>query len=531
MKNKTCYFNANLYTQDRQCCELGYFIVQDDKFSTVAFGQPPADVLNECFGKYDLNGRSVLPGFFDSHIHLWKVGQLATHILDLRGVKSIRELQEKLAAFADQQKNLSWIVARGYNETLFSEGRALNRRDIDAAISERPVFVQRTCAHIGVANSLALLQSRIDTKTQCPAGGHIEKDENFEPTGLLAETAQGLVTKNIPARSAVDLREAITVAMKKMHALGITGVCDPGVKPELMDVYRVLNRDQLLPLRCQVMALHLSDDGETIYPLPNVFKSDYLNIDTVKYFADGALSGATAAVHKAYRCSHNHGLLRLGRQQFLELAGLAGDQGLSVAVHAIGDAAIDLAIETFDSLSAKKNANGFRIEHCGLPTAAHWEYIRLAGIGIATQPIFLYELGQNFRKVLEPEELERCYPFSTMVEKNIRAGFSSDGPVVQDINPWRGIEAAVTRIDSSGQMIGEHEKISLAAAIELYTAGSARVCGFENRCGKIESGHWADFTIWAHDPFKIPTNTLHTLNLSQTFVGGRCVYHKEQHNE
>jgi predicted amidohydrolase YtcJ len=186
----------------------------------------------------NLNRRTVLPGFNDAHIHIWKVGNLMTYMLDLRGVHSIAEMQERIADFANRHPESEWIQARGFNEALFPDGQMPNRYHLDEVVSDRPLSVIRTCAHQMIVNTKALERSGITEKTPIPHGGEIKLLPNGELGGHFTETALGLINNKIPSYSAGEYRNMILAAQEEMLRLGITSATDPAVMPDLLEVYR-----------------------------------------------------------------------------------------------------------------------------------------------------------------------------------------------------------------------------------------------------------------------------------------------------
>ncbi|MDX2066773.1 MAG: amidohydrolase [Haliscomenobacter sp.] len=441
----------------------------------------------------DLQGKTLLPGFHDPHIHLWKVGDLLTYMLDLRGVRSIAEMQERLREFAARHPERPWILARGFNEANLTEGRMPDRYDLDRAVPDRPCYVIRTCAHIAVVNSMvfSLLPS-----LEAPAGGEVLRDKQGKATGVFTESALGLITRLIPPHSAVAYREMILAAQDALLGKGITSATDPGVMPDLLAVYRQMEAAGELKIRINAMPIMVPDGGNKALPLAEQFHSDYLHIDTVKFFADGGLSGKTAAVKQPYKNGGGKGVMRLDGQFFLDLAQKAQDAGWRIATHAIGDAAIDQVLAVYTELD-RNNPQGLRhrIEHLGMPHPEHLNRMRELGTFCVSQPIFLYELGPNFRRYLPNFYLNRVFPYRSVLDAGVSLAFSSDAPVVKDFNPLMGIRSAVERVDVQGNEIGGAEKITLVEALRAFTLGAAEAAGTEAVNGSLEVGKWADLVV------------------------------------
>ena len=376
----------------------------------------------------DLAGQTLIPGFVDAHAHIWKIGHLLTTLLDVRGASSLDDLAVRLRDQASRLPPGAWLQGRGYNEARFPDGRPPTRVDLDTMVADRPVVLMRTCAHIVVCNSAALERAGITSDTARPPGGEIDRGPDGEPTGVLRETAMGLVLRHVPPPSAADCEAMITAALRHQLSLGITSTNDAGVAPDVLDTYLRMDENGRLPIRINVMALRLKD-GIGPVPLPaHHHRSDRLRIDTVKFFADGGLSGATAALSVPYRHAGTRGVLRFEYEEFLALAREAHQAGWRIATHAIGDVAIDQVLRVYEAVGVGPVRH--RIEHFGLPGADHMaRAARLAVIAVP-QTVFVHALGRNFRQYLPDALLARAYPVRAMLDAGVTVALSSDAPVV-----------------------------------------------------------------------------------------------------
>ena len=207
----------------------------------------------------DLSGRTLVPGFNDAHAHIWKIGQLLTTMLDVRGTGSIDEIVRRVRAFSTRLPDGAWLLGRGYNEAALREQHAPTRDDLDRADPNRPIVLTRTCGHMCAVNSRALRLAGIDASTDAPYGGVIDRDERGEPTGVVRETAIGLINRVMPAPSASDYERMIVAALDHQLSLGITSSSDCGVRPQILEVYRALDANAALPSRVNVMPLRRVD--------------------------------------------------------------------------------------------------------------------------------------------------------------------------------------------------------------------------------------------------------------------------------
>jgi predicted amidohydrolase YtcJ len=480
--------------------------------------------------RFRLNGRTAVPGFNDAHIHLWKEGMLLTQVNARPAMApSIEALVDAFAARAAQTPAGQWIEGRGYDETRLDERRHPTRHDLDMAAPGHPVVLGRTCGHIIVANSRAMELAGITAATPDPPGGEIDRDQRGEPTGVLRETAMALVRSIQPPPTEEALAAALIGAGRKCLALGITSVGEPGVDPRTVAVYRRLDEQGRLPLRCDVMAMTILPSGERAAP-PQPWHGHLAKCDTVKLFSDGGLSSGTAALSIPYRNRHDCGLPRFPAEQLADEVRLIYDAGLSVAVHSIGDRVIGELLDAFERLNVERsnvqrsNVQRLRIEHFGLPNPQHLARAHALGVMTATQPSFLYDLGDTILYHLPEELVPQCYPFRAMIEAGMVVSFSSDGPVIGDINPLLGMQSAALRRARSGRAIAPEQAIGVDQALWCFTAGSAIVGGHAGRLGRLAPGYLADLAILSGDPLGTPPEKLLDIHVEQTFVSGKVMY-------
>lgn len=471
-----------------------------------------------------LGGRTVVPGFHDAHAHIWKIGHLLTTMLDLRGVESIDALVARVTAFRARLPEGAWLLGRGFNEATMAEGRPPTRRDLDRAAPDLPVVLTRTCGHIYAVNSVALARAAVDANTPDPVGGRIDRDAAGEPTGLLHETAMGLVTRAVPPPTAGDYERMIVAALGHQLSLGITSSSDCGVTPQLLEVYRGVDAGGRLPARVNVMPLRRVDGVPAPIPLPERFVSARLRVDTVKFLADGGLSGATAALSVPYRHTDSTGMLRFAYDDLLALCRESHDAGWRIATHAIGDVAIEQMLDIYEALGPHPLGLTHRIEHLGLPNGSHLERAARLGVIAVPQTIFIHSLGRNFRDYLPDVFLPRTYPVRAMLDAGVRVALSSDAPVVEDDNPLAGMRAAMTRRDREGHLIAPAEAITAREALDAYTVGGAMAVGAQAALGSIVAGAWADLAVLSEDPLAVEAEALTGITVDLTLLAGEVAY-------
>ncbi|HBY98542.1 MAG: amidohydrolase [Ardenticatenaceae bacterium] len=485
----------------------------------------------------DLGGRALLPGFNDAHIHLWKVAMLLRQV-DVRpaAAPSIEAIVQAYATRAAGTPPGAWIEGRGFQESLLAERRSPTRYDLDRAAPDHPAFVTRTCGHIIVANSRALAAAGITRETPDPPGGEIDRDEHGEPTGILRERAMTLIRQVAPPPPQPLLQGALVEAAEQQLRLGITSVCDPGVDEYVLDAYLALERARALPIRVDLMALRFTPDGRRA-ELPTPFARDRLKLDTVKFFADGGLSGATAALSLPYRNqpAGSYGILYHEPEAFAEEVWRVHEAGLRVATHAIGDRTIEMVLDAYEAASSTEPGppvkplspagdRRHRIEHFGLPTTAHIVRAARLGVVVVPQPVFIHSLGRSFLTSLPETMLPQLYPLRALLDAGCTVALSSDAPVVPDNNPLLGLRAAADRTSADGVPISPQQAVSVTEALPLFSRGGALAEGQADRKGSLTPGQLADLCILSADPRAVPIEQLAELRVEITVLGGRIVY-------
>jgi predicted amidohydrolase YtcJ len=326
----------------------------------------------------------------------------------------------------------------------------------------------------------------------------------------------------MPGPTTAEYESMIIAALEHQLSRGITSTNDAGVSPELLQVYRRLEAGSRLPSRVNVMALCIVE-GEGPVELPATpIVSDRLRIDTVKFFADGGLSGATAALSVPYRHADTRGVLRMDEAEFLSLARGAHEAGWRIATHAIGDVAIDQVLRVYESVG--RGPVRHRIEHFGLPTADQLTRAARLGVIAVPQTIFIRALGRNFRQYLPDALLPHTYPVRAMLDAGITVALSSDAPVVEDDSPLAGLQAALTRRDAEGHLIAPGQAITLDEGLDAYTRGGALASGDEQAHGRLAAGMRADLAVLDGDILSTPPEALTSLTVRQTWVAGHLAY-------
>lgn len=484
--------------------------------------------------RIDLRGRLATPGIYEAHAHLLPLG-LAMAEVDARPgkVRTLEGLLGLIREAASRKKPGEWILARGYDHFELDVRRHPHRTELDAAAPDNPVYLVRACGHLAVVNSAALKLAGVTVSTPVPSGGAIEQ-VNGDLTGLLAENGRDPVKKVLPAPSMEQLVAAIERGATYMNGFGITSTMDAavGMAAGYRDfaAYRNARRTGRMPIRVNQCILASPNgvldecwrDG-----LVTGEGDHFLSVGPVKIFTDGSAGGKTAAMTMPYHGEEEtRGIFCLSDD---EMNGLTLDihaKGYQLAVHAIGDAAIEQTLRAMEAALARHPDpdRRHRIEHCGFNTPDQMRRMRAAGIEPVPQPIFLYDFGELYRDVMHDERPQTSYPMRSWIEMGFRPAASTDAPVC-DANVFPNFFTMLTRKTSRGTVMNAGETISIERAIQAYTEFGTYVNRCERHRGTLRPGLAADIAIWSRDLLTTsPEAILHDTRCDMTILDGECVH-------
>jgi hypothetical protein len=448
-------------------------------------------------------------------------------------VKSIEEMKRQITLRAASTPPGEWIIGRGYNHHQLKEKRHPTRWDFDESAPNHKVFITRTCGHIAVANSRVLAEFGITKDTLDPEGGRIERDAQGEPNGVLYEQAMLQIRmKTLP--SANDLEKGMKLMNSDFLRLGITSVHDAsGMNPEEIRTFQRGVTEGWIQVRLYLMfrSSEPSNRLGEIYLQSGLLTglgNEKLRLGPYKLMLDGAGSGGSAAMRDAY--SHNpadYGILYMNQDELNRKVLKAHEAGYQVAIHAIGDKAIEMALLSFESALKQhpRPNHRHRIEHCGFLDESLANKIRELGIVPVLGVPFLYELGDTYIDVYGLDRLNSIYPLHRLLEKGIQTPLSSDAPVIEP-NPMNGIYAAVTHKTKSGKIIAPDERVSIQQALRAYTLSGAYASFEEDIKGSIEVGKLADLIVLSRNILECPPDDILNTSVDLTMVNGVVVYQK-----
>jgi len=472
----------------------------------------------------NLQGRTVVPGLTDSHIHVGDFGKFLTWV-DLKDANSVEEMQRLIRERVQKISKERWIIGSGWDQARFAEKRYPNRWDLDEASPHNPVILYHQCGRVCVVNSNALELAGVTKETESPSGGEIEKDaETGEPTGILRETATDLVWNVIPEPSEEEVMEGASLACQKIVEAGVTSIHWIATSSTEISVIQRLRAGNKLPLRVYtIIPANLLDQigGSDL----SIISGDGANRNLgVKVFVDGSLSARTAALREPY-CgdAESKGQLLYSQQELDALVAKLHRANFRLVMHAMGDQAIGMALAAIEKalMEAPRKDHRYRLEHASVLSRELIRRIKELGMTVSVQPKCVITEFSVWSAVdrLGSERARWLYPIKTLIKEGVRVVGGSDCPM-EPLSPLQGVQAAVTR-----EFFPE-ERITVDEALRMYTVNAAYASFEEAVKGSIEEGKLADLTVLSGDPTAVPPSKIGDINVDITIVGGNVVYQK-----
>ena len=491
-------------------------------------GGPRAEVI-------DLAGRVALPGFVESHSHPILLGRYLEEV-DCRYCSSLEEIVEALRERAAKTPSGRWVVGNGYDHTLLKEARHPTRRELDQASDEHPILLRNITVHNVVANTEALRLADVTAKTPDPEGGRIGRRPNGEPDGVLWEWAQDLVHSHLPETSVEDIRRQLGSAADEYLSAGVTSVVDAalGLANGMRDAeaYARVAKEGGLPVRLGaaiVYPLWKELQGEAGPGLEWPGDPERVRPLAVKFFQDGSIQIRTAALRQPYygetEPADEHHLI--WPQEVLERMVVdAHSSGWQIWTHGNGDAAIGSILEAYDkALTSNPRADHrHRIEHCQTAGEDQLDRIRDLGVAVSFFAPHVWYWGDRHREIfLGPERAARLDPLGSALRRGIKFGLHNDSPVTP-IGPLLSIGTAVSRLTSSGQVLGIEQAIAVHQALRSMTMESAYLAFEEDLKGTLTEGKLGDVVVLEADPYEVGRQEIKDIPVAMTVVGGEVVY-------
>jgi predicted amidohydrolase YtcJ len=527
--------NANGYTLNSQGALVRFSSMAfDDQGKIIAVGSAVHTRAAAPKARHvDLQGKTVLPGLIDAHGHVFGLGELLTQ-LDLAGSASLADALTSATAYAAANPSHAWLRGRGWNQEIWKLGRFPTAAELDAAVADRPMWLERVDGHAAWANTRAMQLAGITKDTPDPAGGKIMRDAAGNATGVFIDAAQDLVTKVIPKQTEAEARHVLDRSLRQIAAMGLTSVHDAGIDVSQDRLYRDYADRKLLTARVYAMIGDTGADFDQLSkngPL-NTYANDVYALRAVKLYADGALGSRGAALIAPYSDEpKSHGLLFRKDGDIHAMMAKAMARGYQVNVHAIGDAGNRQILDGYQQLVARHGsaAQRHRIEHAQVVALEDIPRFKRIGIIPSMQPTHATSDMNMAEQRVGPQRIRGAYAWRTFLNQGSRIACGSDFPV-ESPNPFFGIHAAVTRQDAAGQPSAgwyANEAMTLEQAFRCFTLDAAWAGHQEKRQGSLEKGKWADFIVIDQDLFTMPAKDIYKVGVLQTWVGGRQVYEKK----
>lgn len=497
----------------------------------------PEDLASRYPGATRTNfGDSVIvPGLNDAHMHLVQAAEDVLHLdVSYRAVGSIAEIKQKVRDQVAALPAGSWVRGSRYDDGKSAEARILSREDLDDAAPEHPVLVIHVAGHWGVANSAALHAGGIDETTVDPPGGAYGRDAAGRLNGMLYEQAlfdfaypqvSHTGTTVAPQSTLEDKLVGLQRAQSMFHAAGLTSIGDALVGPDDVDLLVEARRRGLLSMRVSMLITAEHYDEMRRLAASGSFADEQLRIAGIKSFVDGAIGGRTCLVEEPFEGTDDHGIQTRSEEQLLDTVRRAQEDGVRVGVHANGDRAIRMLLDVYEQAERERPRPDLRhrIEHCTIVTEDIVR--RIERLGAIAVPFGSY-VDYHGSKLLDwygSKRLERMFAHRWFWDAGVCVAGSSDflcGPY----EPLLGLQSCVTRQGFDGPVMGENQRLSAREALACYTVNSARAAGEEAYKGRLEPGYLADFVVLGDDPLTAAPETLGSLPVEATYVGGNKVW-------
>ena len=470
----------------------------------------------------DLQGKTLIPGFIDSHTHIR--GRPRRYI-ELSEVGSIAEMQDLIRAKAAELGEGEWITGYGWSEDELAEGRKPLRGDLDIAAPNNPITFTRAGGHSAVVSTLALELANITDETPDPEGGVIERDENGVANGVIRER-QEIVGTLVPDSTYEELIASLEINLGDLLAKGITSITDASKRPDEYAMWEELYAKPGVNLPRSAIQFQWFEPEAIAELKARVGDgNEYLKIGPIKIFADGGFTGPAAFTKEPYLNQGDYrGYLNMPEEELVSLINEVHDAGWQMGIHAIGDAAIELVVDTLADALTRNPREDHRsyLNHFSMrPSDATMEKMAQHGIHITQQPNFTYTLEGRYVANLDGWRLEHNNPVRSPMDHGIHVAISSD---ILPIGPLVGIYAAVTRKGMSGRVFGADEAITIEEAIQGYTIKGAYLGFEEDIKGSLEPGKLADMIVLSKDILTVDPEEIMGIEIEQTYVGGNLVF-------
>lgn len=481
----------------------------------------------------NLHGSVMYPGFVDSHLHMIGHGEKLLK-LDISEVASIHQLKEELSKVVREIPEGQWLLAEGFNENLYPEKTVPDRTILDDISKSHPIMLTRVCRHAITVNSFALNQAHIDSSTNDPAGGLIERDVYGNPTGYLHDQAQELVKFLLPEQGFNYIQKALSTSLEDLYRHGYTGAHSEDLNyygdaiKTLETFYRVIDGKKK-KFRANLLVHHEVAADIVNYENNRHESHPFVELGSIKIFADGALGGRTAFLSEPYSDDPDtHGVTIQSLEELTQIVKEARMLAMPVAIHTIGDLALEYAIIAIEKCPVPEGKRD-RLIHVQVARPDLLERLNKLSVILDIQPRFVASDFPWVEERLGNSRLAYSFAWKTLLNYDLICAGGSDAPI-EPVNPLLGIHAAVTRRKPMESHDGYNvkEKLSLYEALQLMTIGSAKAISRENDRGVIAEGNLADFTVLSDDLFELEPDQWLKVKVDKTIVDNTIMYERQE---
>jgi len=523
-------YNGILATQSPAHPHAQALAVGNGKILAVGRNEDVLNLAGPDTEKVDLEGRLVVPGFIDTHIHFYEWA-LKRKGIKLDDLTCLEELLDRVREAADSRPPGQWIIGQGWNETDWTAHCMPTRKTLDRVAPAHPVLLWRCDLHLAAANSAALVLAGITADTPDPPEGRIERDTTGEPTGILRELSINLVRQAVAPPDADQVMETFEDAAKALHRRGVTGIHDVRLMADkdgasAFQTFQKLDQEGRLDLRCWLTLPGDHLDNIIDLGLRTGFGNDRLRVGHVKFFSDGGMGARTAWMIDPY-LDAEYGMSLIDMDVLAQDIDKADNAGLSVMVHAVGDRANRELINIFEALASRRTLSGspspaipHRIEHVQMLRPEDAGRLQNLGVALCVTPA-------NMVLDMKGENGKWTYAFRQLMDTGAPVMFCSDCPVC-DPDPLMGIHAAVTRMRADGTPEGgwyPNSRVTVAESLKAYTSTPAAVHNAGD-IGTIDPGKRADLVVLSRNILAIPPSQLPEVRVDMTLFDGRIVHRR-----
>jgi predicted amidohydrolase YtcJ len=515
--------NARVYTVDSDFSVVQGFVVKDGK----VVDRGTADYLK---GKYtaveqfDADGKTIVPGLIDAHAHLYNLGNTRQQV-ELMGTTSVDEILEKIVDF-QSEKQSDFILGRGWDQNDWEVREYPTKEALDTLFPDTPVALTRIDGHALWVNSKALEMAGVTSTTKMPGGEVVLKDG--APSGILIDSPMSLVKKIVPRPDEEFNRQALLDAEAICLSYGLTTINDAGLSREVIELIDKLQKEGKMKLRLYAMISNYPENLDH-YLNTGIYKTDRLNVRSVKVYADGALGSRGAALKEPYSdLSGHYGAMITTREELDQLASRIAQAGYQMNTHAIGDSANVAVLKAYQqALDGKKDAR-WKVEHAQIVDINDFDYFSM-NIIPSVQPTHATSDMYWAEDRVGPDRIKGAYAYKTLLQKAGILALGTDFPV-EKVNPMYTFYAAVARKDLENYPEGGfrmQEALSRKEALKGMTIWAAYSNFEEDEKGSIETGKWADFTVLDQDLMTVDEQQLPAIKAQRTYIAGELVYPAE----